>query len=262
MRCILINFLALISIAVNAQTDSLNYKSKWQVKVGAGTHLSFPKLRGINTFSDELIGYSGSAAYIQPMSVSYFWKKRWGMEFAFQFLQKNDLAARAERFERFVGQRYDNEYFVDAYSGDELYGGTPPVTQGWLALVYRYEKGKFLVYPKVLVGLISYEPGLGNAWLKKINANNIASLGISPENPLLERGMFGASSTFGYKLSKRFFLNAELMLSHFNNNVVYNYTFKDISTGIENKEIISYKKNIYIMNVGIGLTYVFKYKDK
>lgn len=66
------------------------------------------------------------------------------------------------------------------------------------------------------------------------------------------------STTIGYKLSNRFYLNADFLVSRYKTDITYAKTTTDLGTGEQLFETIGYQKQIYNLCLGAGLIIVIK----
>ena len=73
------------------------YESKWQTKPLVGTNIPITKLFQEKE-TDYLFGYDDRSFYWQIISLSYFFHKRWGLEFNYQAGTSSRIRQRADNF--------------------------------------------------------------------------------------------------------------------------------------------------------------------
>ena len=96
--------------------------------------------------------------------------------------------------------------------------------------------------------------------MKEKNSNNEFGLFLSTKSKPSDRIFFTVtpSVSFGYKLSKRVFLNADVMLSHFRPNFVFEREFVNLYTRESSVEYFNYKKDIFTLSLGAGIIIVIR----
>ncbi|MDH8700976.1 hypothetical protein M2138_000310 [Dysgonomonadaceae bacterium PH5-43] len=242
--------------------DSLAYKSKWQIRVLAGVNLPITKIsQGAET--DNLIQFDNSSFYLQPVSISYFFSKHWGAEFSAQGSISRKSRNRSDRFTNDMQTQYGEMFYVRANStgspDSDLFLSDIFSEMCLLGVIYRLETDKYYVYPKFSMGLTSFAIDSGDVNLKEKNSNNEFRVCYSGEGKLLkEYFTLAPSVSFGYKISNRFFLNADIMFSYYHSNFVYNKETKNLFTNEKTVETFGYKKGISTLSLGLGFIFVLK----
>lgn len=240
--------------------DSLNYKSKWQIRPNYGVNIPITKILD-GRVSDNLFEYDDNSSYWQVLSIAYFFHKHWGVEFNFQGMTSNNISKRADVFLNIMKSEYGNNYYVTPSTGasyDDFNPFSGNFERGFIGLIYKYEKKRFFIYPKFSIGVNSFYTDWGKAILKEKNSNNLLKVSINsgkrPNNHL----MVAASAALGYKLTKRFYLNFDLMTSFYKTNITFTKSITDLNTNISTIESFEYKKNVLTLSVGAGLIFVIK----
>jgi hypothetical protein len=262
-------FLSLCLLLFSACTlygqDSTMYNARWITRPSIGVTIPLNKfLEGYIT--DDLIKYNdANAIYVQVISAAYFFHDRWGVEFNFQASVFSDMSRKGERFVSAVNSEYENDFFVIASTGPgkihSLIEGD--VGCGYLGLIYRIEFGKFLIYPKLAIGLTSLDTDWGNAYLKSKNSNTVQRVRYETEDQemMIEFATIAPSILFGYKLSRRLFANLELTTAFSPVNITYSKTTTDLYSEQATTEKYHYKKNITRLGLGAGLIIVLGFRD-
>ena len=241
--------------------DSLAYKSKWQIRLLAGADLPITRISQ-GTETDNLLQFDNSAFYLQPMypiTISYFFSKHWGAEFNMQGSISRKARNRSDRFVADMQSQYGDRFYVNATSTGDTDLDLSDVFSGrsFLGIIYRYETDKYYVYPKFSIGLTDFSTDRGNVSLKEKNSNNEFRISYSSGDKLFkEYFTLAPSVSFGYKLSKRFFLNADIMFSHFKTDFQYKKTTTNSLTNESTIEYFDYKKGISTLSLGAGLIFV------
>lgn len=240
--------------------ESNAYKSKWQIKPLAGANIPLTKLFQ-GTESDYLFQYDDHSYYWQLLSVSYFFSKHWGLEFNYQAGTSSRIRQRADKLTNLIQQEYRENYYVSPRVGaleEDLnyFGGD--IQRGFLGAIYRFETDKFYAYPKFAIGLTSFYTDWGGADLKEKNSNLEYRINYSSGKPIPVRDYFtiAPSVSIGYKLSNRFFLNADFMFSYFKTDITYKKEITNLYTNESVVDYFDYKRNISTLSLGAGLIIV------
>ncbi len=237
-----------------------NYSAVWQTKPSFGYTLPLTKLLKGNV-TDYLLEYDDMTVYWQVISLTCFFHRHWGIEFNYQANSSRNISKRADRFLEYQHAAYDTDYYVTpstgaSYDQFSIIGGD--VERGYLGLIYRIEKGRFLFYPKLSIGVVSFYSDWGEAYLKEKNANTVLQLSYSSGQRPNDHFALATSATIGYKLSNRCFLNADVLVSRYKTDITYVKTTTDLNTGGQLFETIGYQKQIYNLCLGAGLIVVIK----
>ncbi|MDR3226515.1 MAG: hypothetical protein LBT56_02455 [Prevotellaceae bacterium] len=99
----------------------------------------------------------------------------------------------------------------------------------------------------------------GYAALKEKESNVEYELKFSEKKADYSFFTVAPSVSFGYKLSERFFINANITASYYKSNAVIEKKRTNLVTKESQKEFIDYRK-IFTLSLGTGLVYVLKYK--
>jgi len=240
--------------------DSLNYKSKWHTRPNYGVNFPITKLLD-GRIPDNLFEYGDNSTYWQVLSVSYFFCKHWGVEFNFQGMTAKNIYKRDEIFIDAMKSEYKNNYYVTPSTGanyDNFNAFSGNFERGFIGLIYRYEKKRFFVYPKFSIGVSSFYTDWGNAILKQKNSNNLIEVSYDSGKIPNDHFIMATSAAFGYKLSKRFYLNIDLMTSYYKTDITFIKKMTDLNTNISTSENIRYNKDIYTFSIGGGLIFVIR----
>ena len=256
----------LFSLGIYGQ-ETLAYKSKLQTRLLFGTNIPITKLLQ-GTETDYLLQYDDNSFYWQIISISYFFHKHWGLEFNYQAGTSNRIRQRGDNFMESVQSMYSENYFVRPRTGaiynDNFFAGD--ISRGYLGVIYRFETNKFYVYPKFAIGLTSIFTSWGSADLKEKNSNNEHTISYLNKNRRNTGALanatdfftFAPSISLGYKITKRFYFNADIMFSHFKTNIVYEKTFKNLYTNESTVEHFDYKKGVSTLSLGAGLIFIIR----
>ena len=247
--------------------DSLAYQSRWQIRIMSGINIPITKmLQG--TVTDNLFGYDDHSYYWQILSASYFFHKHWGVEFTYQagtsnrLRKKSDsynfITKRSEDFKASMQSEYGDKYYVNGGTGDyddfSFFSGD--IQRGFFGVIYRFETNKFYVYPKLSLGTTSFYTDWGRVDLKEKNTNIKCRIDYSCGTGQYDHFTFAPSVSFGYKISKRFYVNADIMVSYFKNNIECIKKFTNLYTNESSVDYFDYKRNIFTLSLGVGLIYV------
>jgi hypothetical protein len=254
--CLLLSWFACIAVSQN-MTD---YNAVWQTKPSFGYTLPLTKLLKGNV-TDYLLEYDDMTVYWQVISLTCFFHRHWGISFNYQANSSGNISKRAGRFLEYQHTTYGSDYYVIPSTGaiyDEfsIIGGD--VERGYLGLIYRIEKKRFLFYPELAIGVVSFYADWGKAILKEKNSNTVLELSYWPRERPNDHFAMAASTTIGYKLSNRFYLNADFSVSRYKTDIMYAKTTSDLGTGEQFSETIGYQQQIYNLCVGAGLIIVIK----
>ena len=240
--------------------QSNSYHSKWQVKPSAGYYFPVSKLLN-GEATDYLIGYDDKTIYWQLLSVSYFFNKHWGLEFNFQAGSSRNIPARAGRFIESMEKEFGQTHYVEPSTGASFnsfsfIGGH--VERGFLGLLYRVESPRFFLYPKFSIGVTSFYTDWGKAYLKEKNSHRVTEVLYASGRKPNDQFTLAPSVAAGYKISKRIYFSLDLLSTFFRTTLVFNKSIRDMDTGQQSLEVISYSKNIVSVGAGLGLIVVIK----
>jgi len=242
--------------------DSLAYKSKWQTRLLFGANIPMTKLlQGVET--DYLFQYDDKSYYWQILSISYFFHKHWGLEFNYQAGTSSKIRKRNDNFIANMQAQYGDNYYVNAGTGaayDDFNFFSGDFERGFLGVIYRFETNRFYVYPKFAIGLTSFYTDWGSADLKEKNSNIRSKVSYSSGNRPNDHFTLAPSVSFGYKISKRFYLNADIMFSYYKTNIVFEKEFTNLYTNEKTVAYFDYKKGISTLSLGAGLIFVIHNK--
>jgi len=242
--------------------DSLAYKSKWQTRLIVGTNIPMTKLlQGVET--DYLLQYDDNSFYWQILSISYFFHKHWGLEFNYQAATSSRIRQKSDNFATNMQLQYGDRYYVTPGAGvmydDDFNFFSGDFERGFLGVIYRFETNKFYMYPKFSIGVTSFYADWGRVDLKEKNSNIQCRVGYSKgKYRPVDNFILAPSVSFGYILSRRFFLNADVMFSYFRPNFVFEKTTTNLYTGERTVEHFDYKKGISTLSLGVGLIFVIR----
>ena len=249
----IITFTAFASL-LHGQKD-FAYKSKWLAGPSIGFNVPLRGLmQGYET--DYLLKYSDKAFYFEPVSISYFFHRHWGVNvnFQFGFFDNND---REKSFLSFIDSKYGDNYYPT--SSTSIYPDGSTLFRGFLGLVYRKEFGRFYTYPSLAVGITSFPTDFGGAVLKEKNTNNKYKLNYSSGDEYARGGEYftvAPSISFGYKWKKRIWINANVRLMHYKPDIVFEKELTNMYTQKGEKELIYYNKDVYSLGMGVGFIFV------
>lgn len=250
-----------LSICSYAQ-DMTNYKSRMQLKAGYGINAPMSKLlRGEVT--DNLLTYDDHSVYYQ-FSCTYFLPKNLGIELAFQTNRSKNIKENTTNFLSSMQSAYGVNYFITATNTYDFYGKIDELAttqRGYLGLVYRFESKRFFVYPKLSLGITSFYTKSVELYLKERGYNKINKVTYITAPSYTDYFTLAPSATFGYKLSKRFYLNLDVFTTYFNAKFNYTKTVTDLSSGesILEEQHYNYKKHVFAMGFGFGIIMVTNY---
>jgi hypothetical protein len=252
-------FLAVFSFSVYGQ-DSRAYQSRWQTRFLAGANIPITGLlQGAET--DYLLVYDDNSFSWQVLSLTYFFHQRWGVDFSFQHLTSSSSQLRRIRDDSFaasiqarVGENY---YVLDARAAlDRVF--LNDFARGFLGIVYRFETGRFYAYPRFAIGLTRFHTDVGSADLKRKNSNITYRLHYTSNEVFAHNFTLAPSISFGYKLTNRLFLNADIMFSYFRPNIVYEKTRTNLFTNRSTVERFNYRRGVSSLSLGAGLIFVIR----
>jgi hypothetical protein len=256
---VLILILLLLPFRLFSQLDS-SYRDIWQTRIQAGVNIPITSLPDSDP-SANLIEYSNNSQFLQLLSATYFFNRKWGIEFNYQGISSPNLRNRHEDFSNTVTPEFSDEFFVDVSSGaqsDRFNFFSRNFERGLLGIVYRIEKNRFFIQPKLALGVTSFYADWGNIDLKQRNSNRRMEVQYTPTKSVQDPFTVAPSIILGYALTRRIYVHSEVMLSHFQASFSYIKTTEDFFTNESTTETINYHKNILTLSIGAGLIYVIK----
>lgn len=237
------------------------YKSDWQTKALFGVNVPVTKLlQGAKI--DNLLHYNDHYFYWQPISISYFFQKHWGLEINYQIGHSQRIRKRADNFKAVMQSEYSDKYYVYPTTKDFVNTSsfTGVIERVYLGLIFRYENDKMYVYPKLSIGVTSFCSDFGRVDLKEKNSNNEYQISYSSGERPNTFFTLAPSVSFGYKLFHRLYINADIMLSHFKTNIAFEEEFLNLYTKEKTVKYFDYKKDIFSLSFGGGLIYIMRFE--
>ena len=154
---------------------------------------------------------------------------------------------------------YNDNYYVSPRTGansDDFNFISGDISRGFLGVIYRFETNKFYLYPKLAIGTTAFYTDWGKADLKEKNSNIECTVEYSTKKTPHDHFTLAPSVSLGYKLSKRFYLNADIMFSRYSTNIQFKKEFTNLYTNKSSAEYFNYKKSISTLHLGAGLIFV------
>lgn len=236
------------------QEQSRTY-SKWYLKPAAGINIPITKLL-TGDITDNLFEYDDHSYYLQFISGSYFFSQKWGMELTFQMCMSNNIHGREDSFNAQIQNQYGDAYFVNPGYSPGMYNSRSDVgvfLRGYIGLVYRIEKPKYIIIPKILIGTTGVATDSGTAYLKEKGAHTSLALSYKTENESESYLTIAPGLSFGYRLSKRFIANFDLVYSYYKTDFQFVKETRNTFTEEVWTETIDYNKGIHTLSLGVGL---------
>jgi len=248
--------------SVYAQNSSA-YESRWQARFLVGTNIPITRLlQGAET--DYFLRYGDNSLYWQIFSISYFFHERWGVEFNYQPMTSRRIGRKADEFMASMQSMYGDRYYVSPDISTMMFNRFDILdgdfARFFLGLVHRFETDKFYVYPKLAFGVSWFDTDIGRVHLKEKNSNLEHRIVYSAGDRARTNNhlIFAPSVSFGYKLSRRFYLNADIMFSFFRTeDILFEKATTNLYTGERQiVERFNYRRNISALSLGAGLIFV------
>lgn len=241
------------------QLDS-SYRDVWQTRIQAGINIPITSLPGSDP-SACLIEYSNNSQYLQLLSATYFFNRKWGVEFNYQGISSPSLRSRHQDFSQKVTPEFSEDYFVDVSSGaqsDRFNFFSRNFERGLLGVVYKIEKNNFFIQPKLALGVTSFYTDWGDVELKQRNTNRRKEVQYTPTKSVQDCFTIAPSVIIGYPITRRLYLHSEVMLSYFQTSFSYIKTTEDFFTEDVTTETINYYNDILTLSIGAGLIFVIR----
>lgn len=235
--------------------EKLNPYSKWYLKPAVGVNIPITTLLS-GEITDNLFEYDDNSYYWQVISGNFFFSQKWGVEFTFQANASERISGRADRFNSEIQKKYSEHYFIGSGSGalyDDFNIISGNFERGYLGIVYRVEKPKYIFLPKLFIGVTSFFIDWGSADLKEKGTNTILKLSYSSGKRPNDHFTIAPAFTFGYRLSKRVIANIDLLYSYYITNIEFIEEIRNTFTEETSFKVIDYKKDIHTLTIGIGL---------
>lgn len=255
MRKILVIIVVAVLSHCAVGQEKPNTYSKWYLKPAAGLNIPITNLLS-GEITDNLFKYSDNTYYWQVISCNFFLSQHWGLEFTYQAGNSDNISGRAERFKAEIREKYSGHYFVSPGSGAQyedfniLFGN---VERGYIGVVYRIEKSKMVLLPKLLIGVTSFFTDWGSADLKEKGTNTVLEISYNSGTRSNDHFTIAPAFTFGYRLSKRYIANIDFLYSYYKTNIEFIEETRNTFTEEISYKTTDYKKNIHTLTIGIGL---------
>lgn len=254
-KMILVNLLLATCLLVVGQ-KSADKISKWYLKPAGGINIPITSLfKGEVT--DNLFEYDDHSYYWQVISADFYFHKNWGLEFTYQGSSSKNIAGRAARFDSEMTERYSDDYYVKPTSS-ALFGESSTwiggnIEKGYLGIVYRIEKPRLLFLYKLFIGVTSFRTDWAGVILKEKGTNTIIEIQYDTGKRPNDHFTIAPGFTFGYRLSKRFVVNAVILYSFFKTDIAFTEVTRNKYTGETIYSTTNYTKDIHILSIGLGI---------
>ncbi len=228
---------------------------KWHIKPAAGVNVPLTKLLG-NGITDNLIGYDDHSFYWQIFSGTFFFHRSWGVELTCQTGVSNRFLNRHKRFISEIENTYGDRYYTSSSSDADTdrflpIGGN--IDRFLVGLVYRIQKQKLLLMPRLLFGVTPFQTNSGQAFLKEKGTNTLLEISYDTDSSQVENFTIAPAFTIGYRLGKRTVANLDAMMSFYSAGFDYTESRRNTFTQRTQTKIIPYQKDIITFSVGVGL---------
>lgn len=240
--------------------DTLAYKSKMQIRVLGGANIPITTFMQ-GTALDYLLLYDDHSYNWQILSLSYFFSKHWGVEANIQASSSDKIADRPHNFFESMKLEYGDRYSVHSFSSDYNYSENiliGSITKSYIGAVYRLETNKFYMYPKLAIGMTSLSTDKNSVKLKELNSNNEYEVSFSSKKSTNHYFTLAPSVSFGYKIFKRIYLNADVTLSYFKTGIEFKKDLRNLYTNESVVEYFDYKNDVLTLSLGAGVIFVLK----
>lgn len=240
--------------SVFGQVKSNTYY-KWYLKPAGGINIPITNLLS-GEITDNLFSYSDHSYYLQFLSGNFFFSQKWGVEFTFQACASNSIYGGTDRFSSEIHRKYDKDYFVSPSTSEQNgleYILTENFGRGYLGVVYRIEKPKYILLPKLFIGVTSFFTNWGSADLKEKGTNTVMKISYSSGAGPNHHFTLAPGFSFGYRISKRVIANIDFIYSYYKTNIEFVEETRNTFTDETSYNTIDYRKNIHTLTIGIGL---------
>lgn len=255
MRKLILGMLLLAMPAyMFAQTETDNY-TRWYLKPAVGLNIPLTHLLS-DRITDNLVDYDDNSFYWQVLSATYFVSPKFGIDLTIQAGHSFDISGRAARFNSDLKEMYSDKYFVSPRSGAEYDDFSPilgSIERGYLGLVYRIEKPKYLILPKILIGVTSFYTDWGSADLKEKGSNTMYVLTYDSGKRPNDHLMISPSVSLGYRFSKRILANLDIFYSIYKADFDYQEELRNAFTDVVLVKNMGYHKTIHTLTIGMGM---------
>jgi len=238
-----------VSLLFAQKKEDWNYSSKWQLNPSVVYDMPLTKINN-GTITDNFIGYANkNTVYSQLPTIVHFFDKHWGIEAKYQL----GITSTNRSFSDSVQAAYQDRYYV--FSSNQNNNSNYLKQRLLVGAVYRIEKNRFFVYPKLSLGYTSFPIDNGSAILKEMNANTMLKINYSPNTSNVYSLTIAPTVTAGFKVTKHLFFSADVMPSYYKPNVTFIKTTTDLSTNQNTVEKIHYNKGIFALSLGASIVF-------
>ncbi len=249
-------FICLQTVSAYSQ-DSLPYRTKLHLGASVGVNATLrPFFKG--EAADPLIAFDNHTIALQYLSISYFFRKHWGVALNVRMSYPKRAGIKSDQFSLLMHAQYDKDYYVypDANGASIDHPGfAGEMEDGSLGIVYRLEGSRFFIYPKLAIGLITINGNIGSVRLKQKNANDEFYVSFMQNGGTTSFTM-AASALAGYKLSKRIFVHIEPLGTFYKTRFYYDKSITISNTHESTTAVIPYKRNVVSVSLSAGFSYV------
>ncbi len=222
------------------------------ISIGGTASLGFNEFSGNNEI-DNLIGYEKNQLQFS-LSGGVFYQHI-GIEF---LLTRGANASESDlnSFHEDIRSTFNSNYFVPPQSSEDIIQPNATLLAG---PIYRFKMNKFLVITKLLIGSTKFNVEEKLIELKERNNNNTLLASYQTKDGSESFFTISPRISFGYPITKKLFINAELNYNVFRSDIIYTKRLENIFLKeIISTERIDQKKLVHALALGLNLTYNFK----
>ncbi len=229
-----------------------NYKSRWQADLSLGGDFwtNPPSMDGA---AGHVIGSRKKAIAAPSASFAFFPAERFGIQAAIGI----EVGRRynEKSFHRDLISEYGDHYFTI----EDYYISEPRVTTVKLnaGLVYRIERDRWFIYPKLLVGVVSLSNDFFSVTVKERGSNEMFDLDIRPGHARDYTFLtLGTGLTAGWKITRRIWVKGDVSVSGLRYNIDAVTTRTDAATHNTTSVTTNCKGETIMFNAGAGVIFV------
>ncbi|MDH7463046.1 hypothetical protein QEG73_17250 [Chitinophagaceae bacterium 26-R-25] len=242
--------------------EQLDYaeQSKFILSLEAGGLIPVHGFSSQDPFLKNATNIDKGGGFFPLTRVTYFFSKKWGAEFEFlPWILKPSNTGQAQQY---LINQYISKYYVNASS--PMTNPDALVVSFMIGPTYKITSGRFMILPKLLFGINSYDGMMSNysLHLKEKNGNEIIDnqYNWNQDASSTQVGwVLSPTCSFSYRLLRRIGINVSANYLYCPSvRITYTTTEQNYKLQQQTSQTYVYKSSLQNVTVGAGISFLIK----
>ncbi|MDI3321544.1 hypothetical protein [Pinibacter soli] len=234
-------------------------RSKFILSLEAGGLIPLHGFSNQDPFLKNATNIDKGGGFFPLTRVAYFLSKKWGAEF--EFLPWILNPANTGQAQQYLSNQYLSKYYVNASS--PMNSPDALVVSFMIGPIYKITSGRFMIVPKLLFGINSYDGMMANysLHLKEKNGNEIIDkmYNWNQDESTQVGWVFSPACTFSYRLLRRLGINVSAnYLFCPSVRIAYTTTEQNYKLQQQTSQTYVFESSLQNVTVGAGISFLLK----